>query len=206
MKKLTAFFAAVIAVVMACSFAACSSGGDKTGGQNVTPNDPLTGESNVLVAYFSWSASHNTQTMAEYVAEYTGGEIFRIIPETPYTTNYNDVIDVAQKEQNENARPALKEDVSAEQFSGYDVIFIGYPIWWYDAPMIIYTFLESHDFTGKTIVPFATSGGSGLNEEEKFRTITGAEVKDGLCISSFSAGDNARNRVENWVTNLGYHK
>jgi len=206
MKKLKVFLSALVSLALVFSFAACSSGGDKNGNSDVTPNEPLAGESKVLVTYFSWSSSHNTQTMAEYVAEATGGEIFRIIPETPYSTNYNEVVNKAQEEKNANARPALKEDISAEQFAQYDVIFVGYPIWWYDAPMIIYTFLEAHDFAGKTIVPFATSGGSGLNEESKFRTVTGAEVKDGLCISGFSAGNNAKTRVENWVTELGYHK
>ena len=189
------------------SLAACSSGGEKQGNADLpASNPPLSGESRVLVVYFSWSSSHNTETMAEYVAGATGGELFRLIPEAPYTTDYNAVIDQAQKEKNEGARPKLREDLSAEELASYDVIFIGYPIWWYDAPMIIYSFLESHDFSGKTIVPFATSGGSGLNEEERFHSITGAEVKDGLCISHFSAGDSTQNRVEEWVSSLGYHK
>ena len=207
MKRLKVLLSAILSFVFALPLAACSDGGDKNGASgDVTPNAPLTGESKVLVTYFSWSSSHNTQTMAEYVAEFTGGELFRIIPETAYTTNYNEVINKAQEEKNANARPAMKEDISVGKFADYDVIFVGYPIWWYDAPMIIYTFLESHDFSGKTIVPFATSGGSDLNEESKFRSITGAEVKDGLCIPSFSAGNSSKTRVENWVIGLGYHK
>lgn len=207
MKRLKVVVCAILSLVFALPFAACSSDGDTSGApDSVTPNEPLAGESKVLVTYFSWSSSHNTQTMAEYVAELTGGELFRIIPETAYTTNYNEVINKAQEEKNANARPALKEDIPAERFADYDVIFVGYPIWWYDAPMIIYTFLESHDFSGKTIVPFATSGGSGLNEESKFRSITGADVKEGLCISGFSAGESTKTRVENWVTELGYRK
>lgn len=197
----------MLAILFIVSLAACSFGGDKQG--NAEPpksNETLTGESRILVAYFSWSSSHNTETMAEYVVGATGGELFRLIPETPYTTDYDAVIDQAQKEKNERARPKLSEDLSAEQWENYDVIFIGYPIWWYDAPMIIYSFLEAHDFSGKTIIPFATSGGSGLNEEERFHSITGAEVKDGLCISHFSTGSSAENRVNEWVTSLGYHK
>ena len=206
MKRLKVLVCAILSLVIALSFAACSPGGDKNGASDVTPNEPLAGKSKILVTYFSWSSSHNTQTMAEYVAESTDGELFRIIPETAYSTNYNEVVNKAQEEKNANARPALKYDISAEQFAAYDVIFVGYPIWWYDAPMIIYTFLESHDFSGKTIVPFATSGGSGLNEEAKFRSITNAEVKDGLCISGFSAGNATKTRVENWITDLGYRK
>ena len=193
----------MLAILFIVSLAACSSGGNADLPKS---NETLAGDSRILVAYFSWSSSHNTETMAGYVAGVTGGELFRLIPETPYTTDYDAVIDQAQKEKNEGARPKLKEDLSAEQFANYDVIFIGYPIWWYDAPMIIYSFLEAHDFSGKTIIPFATSGGSGLNEEERFHSITGAEVKDGLCISHFSAGNSAQNRVNEWVTSLGYHK
>ena len=207
MKRLKMTLSAMLAMLFIVSLAACSSGGDKQGNaDSPKSNETLTGDIRILVAYFSWSSSHNTETMAGYVAGATGGELFRLIPETPYTTDYDAVIDQAQKEKNEGARPKLREDLSAEQFANYDVIFIGYPIWWYDAPMIIYSFLEAHDFSGKTIIPFATSGGSGLNEEERFHSITGAEVKDGLCISHFSVGNSTQNRVEEWVTSLGYHK
>jgi len=207
MKKLKTLLSAALSLSLAFTLTACSQNGDKKGNSStVTPNEPLKGESRILVTYFSWSSSHNTQTMAEYVANATGGELFRIIPKTPYSTVYNEVTAQAQKEKSENARPELLEDLTAEQFAAYDVIFVGYPIWWYDAPMIIYTFLESHDFTGKTIIPFATSGGSGINEEAKFRSTTGAEVKNGLCISGFSAGSNTETRVQNWIKELGYNK
>lgn len=207
MKKLKTLFAAALSLSLAFTLAACTQNGDKTGNSSATtPNEPLKGESRILVVYFSWSSSHNTQTMAEYVANATGGELFRIIPKTPYSTVYNEVTAQAQKEKSENARPQLSEDLTTEQFASYDVIFVGYPIWWYDAPMIIYTFLESHDFTEKTIIPFATSGGSGINEESKFKNATGAEVKKGLCISGFSAGSNAEARVQNYIKELGYNK
>ena len=201
MKKIRmAVIMLVVAAMCAVSLAACS-GGDTSGGLQEQER-PLAGESNVLVTYFSWSRSHNTQTMANYIAEETGGELFRLMPETPYTTDYNEVLDVAREEQNNNARPALAENITAEQLAGYDVIFVGYPIWWYDAPMIIYTFLESHDFSGKTIVPFATSGGSGIAEEDEFREITGATVLDGLCIRNINGGG-ARDDIREWLTELG---
>lgn len=155
----------------------------------------------VLVAYFSWSSSHNTRTMAEYIAEETGGKLFEIKPAVPYTTSYNQVLDVARKELAEKARPALAENISQEEMASYDTIFIGYPIWWYDAPMIIYSFLESHNFAGKKIIPFATSGGSGLNEEEKFRELTGTEVEEGLCISNIRSS-NARKEIQNWLSGV----
>ena len=202
MKKFRFLFIALLGVILALSLAAC--GGSDGGDQTAKPNDTLTGESNVLVTYFSWSASNNTKTMAEYIQEYTGGEIFRIQPKTPYTSDYNEVIDVAQKERTENARPELFENITQEQIEGYDVIFVGYPVWWYDAPMIIYSFLESNDYSGKKVITFATSGGSGISDGNLKNAID-ADFTSGLCISSFSAGNSARTRVENWITELGYH-
>lgn len=203
MKKLRILAAAILSLISVCVIAGC--GGTEGGDQTNTPNDPLTGESNVLVAYFSWSSSNNTQTMAGYVAEATGGEIFHIQPETPYTSDYNEVIEVAQAEKTQNARPALYENVTEEQLAEYDVIFVGYPVWWYDAPMIIYSFLEANDYSDKTVVTFATSGGSGISDSN-LRAAINANFISGLCIANFSAGDSAKNRVDNWVTELGYHQ
>lgn len=203
MKKIRLLLIAILSVITALTFAAC--GGNDGGDQTNKPNAELTGESNVLVTYFSWSSSNNTKTMAEYIAEYTGGEIFRIQPKTPYTSNYNDVLDVAQKEKNEYARPELFENITAEQIENYDVIFVGYPVWWSDAPMIIYSFLEANDYSGKKIVTFATSGGSGISDSN-LRSKINADFTSGICISSFSAGSSSRTRVENWITELGYHK
>ena len=187
-------------MALTSGFAACGGGGANSGGaQEQEP--PLRGDSNILVAYFSWSSSHNTQTMARYIAEATGGELFRLIPETPYPENYQEVLNVAQQEQAEQARPELAEDLTAEQFAQYDVIFAGYPIWYYDAPMIIYSFLEAHDFTGKMLVPFATSGGSGLNEEDDFRKMTDATVLEGLCIRNIS-GSSAQDDIREWLSDM----
>lgn len=199
MKKFKLIISAILMLALGITLTAC--GGGNSGGTQ-TPEPPLSGENNVLVVYFSWSASHNTQTMANYIAEETDAELFRLIPETPYTDNYNEVIDIAQEEQNNHARPKLAEDLTQEQLDGYDVIFVGYPIWWYDAPMIIYTFLEAHDFSGKTIVPFATSGGSGISEETKFGEITGATVLDGLCIRNIGSSG-ARGEIREWISDLG---
>ena len=124
MKRLKFVFAAIFTLLIAVSLTACGDG--QNGGEKpAQPNAPLTGESNVLVTYFSWSSAGNTQKMANYIAEFTGGELFRINPETPYSTNYNDVLNAAQDEQRKNARPALAENIRQEQLDGYDVIFIG---------------------------------------------------------------------------------
>ena len=139
--------------------------------------------------------------MAEYIAEETGGKLFEIKPAVPYTTSYNQVLDVARKELAEKARPALAENISQEEMASYDTVFVGYPIWWYDAPMIIYSFLESHNFAGKKIIPFATSGGSGLNEEEKIREVTGADVAEGLCIRNIRSS-RARQDIRDWLSGV----
>ena len=117
-----------------------------------------TAEGGTLIAYFSWSG--NTEQMAQTIQAEIGGDLFKIEPATPYTEDYDTLLDIAQQEQAEDARPELAAQV--ENWDSYDVVFVGYPDWWSDAPMIILTFLESYDFTGKTIVPFCTSGGSGF--------------------------------------------
>ena len=100
----------------------------------------------------------NVQYVAQVIRDNTASDIFRIEPKTPYTTNHKDLVALARTEQRKNFRPELKADIDLEQ---YDVIFLGYPIWWTDLPMILYTFLEAHDMTGKTVIPFIVHGGSG---------------------------------------------
>ena len=115
-----------------------------------------------LVAYFS--ATGNTEGVARHLQAVLGADLYEIIPAEPYSDddlNYNASDCRANQEQNDpDARPAI--DGSVDNMEGYEVIFLGYPIWWGDAPKIISTFLESYDFDGKTIVPFCTSGSSGI--------------------------------------------
>ncbi len=122
------------------------------------------GQSNhkILVAYFS--ATGTTARAAEKLADDTGGELYAIVPAQPYTSadlDWNDKRSRRSVEMNDpKARPAMKG--KKENIADYDVVFIGYPIWWNLAPRIINTFIESHDLKGKTVIPFATSGGSTL--------------------------------------------
>lgn len=103
----------------------------------------------------------NTQYVANLIQEYTGADIFRIEAVKEYnTSDHQALIDDAQEEQRQNARPEIKNKIN--NFEDYDTIFIGYPIWWSDLPQILYTFLESYDFTGKNVYLFSTNGGSGL--------------------------------------------
>lgn len=110
------------------------------------------GGGRVLVAYFSRTG--NTQRVAQAIANETGADVFRIEPEVPYPSNYTECTEVALAERDNDARPAIANAV--DNMADYDVVFIGCPVWWHTAPMIINTFTESYDFSGKTVVPFCT--------------------------------------------------
>ena len=139
-----------------------------------------------LVAYFS--ASGITAKVAETLAEATGADIFEIQPEVPYTKadlNWQDKTARSTIEmQNPASRPAIA--AKRENMADYDTILIGYPIWWHTAPMIIGTFLESYDLTGKIIIPFATSGGSGMGKtnEKLMPSCPGAKLLEGKVFKS----------------------
>ena len=160
------------------------------------------GKPSVLVAYFSWSPAQKTKGMAEKIAEMTGGKLFRIAPAVPYTANYNEVLETAKKELSDNARPELAEKLTQEELDRFDAVLVGYPVWWYDAPMIIYSFLESAAFSGKTVIPFATSGGSGISDR-KLKTAVDAEFKEGLCIPGYSGSARNEAQIRSWLTDAG---
>ena len=178
-------------------FAGCSgTSGSELGDQGASQNG--SGDAgNVLVAYFSCTG--NTEGVAELIAEETGGTMFEIVPEAPYTDadlDYSDDDCRANREQNdENARPAIAS--VAEDMASYDTVFVGYPIWWGDAPMIIRTFCDAYDLSGKTIAPFCTSGGSGISQS--VRTLESLEpdaaITDGLRTSPASADSD----LESWI-------
>lgn len=114
----------------------------------------------MLVTYFSWSVS--TKNLAEEIQRQTNADIYRIEPLVPYTDDYQTLAyDIAYNEKEQNARPALKDTLST--LNDYDIIFVGCPVWWYDAPMIIHSFLECEDynFAGKTVIPFCTYASAG---------------------------------------------
>lgn len=157
-------------------------------------------EGGMLVAYFSWSG--NTEQMARIIAGETGADLFEIVPATPYTDNYDELLDIAQREQADNARPELSAQV--ENWDSYDTVFVGYPNWWSDAPMTVYTFLESCDWKGKTLVPFNTSAGGGFGRSLSGveESAEGAEILEGLALTESELTD-AQNRVTEWLTGLG---
>lgn len=153
----------------------------------------------VLVAYFSRTGT--TEQVAETLAQQTGGDLFAIEPQAPYPSAYEDVLQQARQELDRDARPALAGRV--EDMEQYDVILLGFPIWHGNTPMVVRTFLESYDFAGKTIAPFATSGSSGIGPAvEAIRALCpGAELAEGLCITSATL-DQGESLAARWVEGL----
>ena len=156
--------------------------------------------SSVLITYFSWSG--NTEQVAQIIQQETGGDLFEIAPATAHTDDYNELLDIAQQEQSDDARPELAGQV--ENWEQYDTIFVGYPNWWSDAPMAVYTFVESYDWSGKTLVPFNTSasGGFGRSLSGLEESASGATILDGLSFTERTLGD-AQSEVTTWLDELG---
>ncbi len=175
----------------------------------------VSAQGKILVAYFSRTGEEsgvgniskgNTAIVAEIVAQKTGGDLFEIKTVTPYPFNYKECTEIAQREKSAKARPALSTAVS--NFAQYDTIFIGMPVWWGDAPMAVYTFLESYDFSGKTVVPFVTHAGSGLSGiDRKIGAVcTNSKILPGFEIRGATAQNNAaqtESQVASWLKKIG---
>ena len=155
-----------------------------------------------LVAYFS--ASGVTARLAETIAEVANADLFEIKPAVPYTKEDLDWMDKQSRstiEMNDpDSRPEIEGEV--ENMDDYEVVFIGFPIWWYTAPHIMYTFLESYDFTGKTIVTFATSGGSGIGStvEDLESHADGAVFTPGAVLKANASEED----VDDWINELEF--
>ena len=217
MKKI---LTVVLSLTLVFALAACGNGGTQqqessapSQTQESTPSDspsmdtrepqesqePTAEEGKALVAYFSKTG--NTETIANMIAKQTGGELFKIETAAPYPDDYDETVDIAREEQDNDARPELSTHV--EDMSQYDVIYLGYPNWWGTMPMAMFTFLEEYDFSGKTIIPFCTHGGSALGRSESdiAALAPDATLLEGFAVSG-SAVDNAQADVEEWLSGL----
>ena len=179
-----------------------------------TDEDETASDSNILVAYFSLAGEQyevgviekgNTEIVAEMIAGATGADTFKIVSTEEYPTTYDGLLDVSRQE--EDDPPEIAGTV--DNMDDYDTIFLGYPIWWGDTPTIIKVFLQSYDFSGKTIIPFCTHGGSGLAGTD--RTIgelcPDATIGEGLAIRGSTAQndcDSAKESVAEWLKDNGY--
>ena len=164
-------------------------------------NTETTKTGKVLVLYFSQSG--NTEAVANIIHNEVGGDIVKLETVQTYPSDYNELVDYAQKEQKQNARPELKTKIN--NIDQYDTIFLGYPNWWADMPMPLYTFLDEYDLSGKTIAPFITHGGSGLSgtPDKIKKEEPNATVTDGLAVSGSSA-KNSQSTVKNWLSKIGF--
>lgn len=217
MKKTVVALAALVLVLGGCS-------APKEETADVTETEPETEtakpeetaaaeetEKKELLVFFSRAGENwevgvvekgNTRIAAEYIAEKTGADVFEIIPSVPYPENYMETVTLAQQEKDANARPEIEN--TPENWDSYETIMLGYPIWHGDLPMIVYNFLESYDFTGKTVYPFNTHGGSGLaGTPEKIRSvIPDADVKDGLALTGKTVQNDfgsVQSQIDRWL-------
>lgn len=167
---------------------------------NNVAEQPVNSDSKVLIVYFSETG--NTEKFANIIHEQIGGDLFKIEPVTPYPTG-EELFDYTKQEQDEDRRPEIQGTVYISQ---YDTIFIGYPIWWYEVPQIIKTFLDTYDLSGKTIIPFNTHEGSGdggtydyIAEQEP-----NATMLEGLPIRGGNMEQDQTSRISNWLKDLGF--
>ena len=230
-RTISMLTALILAVVMIAALSACSgktagtpadTGANATDGNLQNPSDdssrPVNEGTKTLVVYFSVPDNQdnsyvegngerlgNTQYMAYVIQDNTGANIFRILPKTPYPTDHNALLQVAQEEIRSNARPEIAGTI--ENFDSYDTIFVGYPTWNADMPYILYTFFETYDFSGKTIVPFNTHGGSGFSgtQETIAKLEPNATVLEGKSISRNSIAG-AEQEIVDWLQSIGMLK
>jgi flavodoxin len=225
-KKL---FVILFAVVFAGSQAACQ-GGKQQDTPLVKPENSITipagNGGKILIAYFTWAdntivanpaaidvdastsasvlAPGNTTKLAQWIQQEIGGDLFSIKVTQPYSSNYNRCLDRASEEKAQNARPALTGYV--ENIDTYDVIFLGYPNWWYSAPMALFSFIERHNLSGKTVILFCAHGTGGL--ARSVQDITAALPNSTVARNVLGVYRNdvssAQARVKRWLAELGY--
>lgn len=212
MIKLKSVLTAVVALLTTM---ACNGNVNKATQSDDKPNTGIiTDSSKTLIVYFSKRGVNynqgvldkgNTEVVAEYIEEITGADVFRIMPDKEYEKiqNYDELVKLTKSEHDNNERPAFKGKIS--DIGKYDTIFIGSPIWWYTFPQVIYTFLDSYDLNGKTIIPFTTHEGSGLaNAVEVLRKYyPNATIGEGLAIRGRDAR-NSKEKVTTWLEKMGF--
>ena len=159
----------------------------------------------VLVAYFSWSG--NTKYAAQYIAKKVGADEFEIIREKPYPTEYTPCTEDAKAEKEAGERPAIKGKV--ENMAQYDVVFVGAPVWWYTAPMPVFTFLEQYDLKGKTVIPFCTAySGPSSTLKDIVKATPNSGHRDGICIvtkeQNAQGMESKTAKIDKWLGEIGF--
>ena len=182
-----------------CAVLAITSCFSANAQERTTPQNA--GSPKILIAFFS--KTNNTRTVAEQIQTAIGGTLFQVTTKNPYPSDYRQTTEVARKELDNNERPELAAIIPAEEMAQYDIIFIGYPIWWGTMPMAMFTFLEQYDLSGKTVVPFCTHGGSGLarGPDDIRKLCPKSTVLQGLAVRS---ADRAQKEVTDWLDGLNF--
>ena len=211
----------ILMTTMMLLLTACGGGNAQTGADTSAQKETQTTASarsnqRVLVVYFSRADENtggvgyiekgNTKIIAEMIAERTHGDIFEIKTVKPYPKEYRPATEAAKQEKEENARPEIVGELP--DLSKYDVVFLGYPIWWSDMPMPVYTFLDRENFAGKIILPFCTHEGSGLSDTQRsIADVTKADVREGFALQGHIAQkspEEARTALYEWMSKQGY--
>lgn len=194
--------------------------------QNINALNVSNTQNKILIAYFTWSdntvvensdsidvdaetsasvlSPGNAELIANWIAEETGGDLFSIKTQNKYSSDYDECLNQARKERDNNERPALVGRVN--NIDDYDVIFLGFPNWWYTCPMAVFTFVESYDLSGKTIIPFCTHGTGGLSRtirDLKNLLPANCEVLEAIGVYRPEV-KNSKNKVLDWLKKLGY--
>ena len=179
------------------------------------PEEQTSDGTNILVAYFSRADENynvgtvevgNTQILAEFIADEVGADSFHVETVNAYPADYDDCCDVAKQELADKARPEIQGGVN--NMEQYDIVFLGYPIWWGDMPMAVYTFIESYDWSDKVVIPFCTHEGSGLSgTDSNIKAATGAQVLTAIDMRGTTAqelNDDTKQTVRSWLDDLGF--
>ena len=216
MKSIITIGAGVL--LSAFSMVSCAKTNNETSSEKTEDTKTeikMTTPEKTLIVFFSHTGENyavgnitkgNTHIIADMISDATGAKTFEIVPEKDYPVSYEECIEVAKKELQSNARPTIKNDID---ISEYDTIFLGYPNWWGQPPMCVFSFIESHDWTGKTVIPFITHEGSGMGGTDRkiAEACEGATVAvgKGLAVRGATAQndqDAARKSVNKWIENF----
>ena len=213
---LTILMTTMMLLLTACGGGNAQTGADTSAQKETQTTSSARSDQRVLVVYFSRADENtggvgyiekgNTKILAEMIAERTHGDLFEIKTVKPYPKEYRPVTEAAKQEKEENARPEIVGELP--DLSKYDVVFLGYPIWWSDMPMPVYTFLDRENFAGKIILPFCTHEGSGLSDTQRsIADVTKADVREGFALQGHIAQkspEEARTALYEWMSKQGY--
>lgn len=204
----------IILIILGLGISEVSAMSDaETTANNILNTD--NGDSDTLIVYFSRTGENynvgnvevgNTAMLASYIKEYLKCDSFEIVPMDKYPENYDECTELASKEKEDNARPKI--DGKIDNFDSYKTVFIGYPIWWGDLPMIMYTFMEEYDLDGKTVIPFNThegSGNAGTYDTIKEKLPSANVNTQGLALDGKTArSEDGKQQTIDWLKQLGY--